>query len=109
MKSVKNIVIALALVIVNSHLVAGNGGSSNINSVMNSVKENISFSSNKSGEAKKVTFTFTVDEIGKVNAVSAKVENKQERAALEAQFTKLTFAKLAQGVTYSIDVNFINY
>jgi hypothetical protein len=106
MKTLKNIIAALALVVVSSNMIAGNKPSSNL---VNEIKNNVTYTSVKSGESKKVTFTFTVNELGKVNAVAAKVENKDERAALETQFAKLTFAKLAQGVTYSIDVNFINY
>ena len=109
MKALKNIIAVLALVIVSSNVFAGNTPSSNIASMMNNIKNNISFNSNKSGETKKVTFAFTVNELGKVNAVAAKIENLQERQALEAQFSKLTFNKLIQGVTYNIDVNFINY
>ena len=41
--------------------------------------------------------------------VAAKVENLEERQVLEAQFSKLSFNKLAPNVTYNLDVNFINY
>jgi hypothetical protein len=109
MKTLKNIIAVLALVIVSSNAVAGNGPTSKLTSLMNEVKSKITFNSSKSGNAKKVNFTFTVNELGKVNAVAAKVENMEERQALETQFSKLSFAKLAQGVTYTMDVNFINY
>ncbi len=109
MKTLKNIIAVLAVVIISSNAVAGNGGSSKLTSLMNEVKSKISFNSSKSGNAKKVSFTFTVNELGKVNAVAAKVENLEERQALETQFSKLSFNKLSPNVTYNLDVNFINY
>jgi hypothetical protein len=109
MKTVKNIIAVLALVIISSNAFAGNGPTSKIASVLAEVKNTISFNSPKSGNSKKVNFTFTVNAAGKVDAVVAKVENTQERQVLESQFAKLSFPKLAQGVTYNMDVNFINY
>jgi hypothetical protein len=109
MKTLKNILAAFTLVILSSTAFAGNGGASELTALMSNVKSHFSSVSHKSGEAKKVTFTFTVNEKGNVNAVSANVSNTEDRKALETQFSKLTFAKLAQGVTYSMDINFINY
>lgn len=109
MKTVKQIIAVLALVIVSGRLMAGNGPATTNAAMLSAIKNHISYTPAKSGEVKKVTFTFTVNESGKVNAVSANIETKQERKALEEQFAKLTFDGLTQGVTYSIAVNFINY
>lgn len=109
MKAIKHIITVLALLVVSGRLMAGNTPSAVNTSVLSVIKSNISYTPAKSGEIKKVTFTFTVNESGKVNAVSANAETIQERKELEAQFAKLTFNHLAQGVTYSIAVNFINY
>lgn len=109
MKTVKQMIAALALVVVSSNLIATNAPTLNTNAMVNEIKNNVTYTAAKSGEVKKVTFTFTVNETGKVNAVAASVNNTEERQTLEAQFSKLTFAKLAQGITYNITVNFINY
>jgi hypothetical protein len=109
MKTVKNIIAAVALVIVSANAFAGNGPTSKIASLMREVKSKISLETSKNNAGKKVNFTFTVNAAGNVDAVMAKVENLQDRQILEAQFAKMNFPKLAQGVTYNMDVNFINY
>jgi hypothetical protein len=109
MKTVKLIITVIALVLVSSTTFAGNGPTSKIATLMREVSNKISFESPKNSNSKKVNFTFTVNAKGNVDAVIAKVENLHDRQVLEAQFAKLNFPKLAQGVTYNMDVNFINY
>ncbi len=109
MKTVKQMIAALALVVVSSNMIATNAPTLNTNAMVNEIKNNVTYTAAKSGEVRKVTFTFTVNENGKVNAVAANVNNTEERQTLETQFSKLTFGKLAQGITYNITVNFINY
>jgi hypothetical protein len=109
MKTVKSIIAAVALVIVSSSAFAGNGPVSKVVNAINDVKNRISFDAPKGNNGKKVNFTFTVNATGKVDAVIAKVENLQERQAFESQFAQMSFPKLAQGVTYTMDVNFVNY
>jgi hypothetical protein len=111
MKTVKYIIFAIAFIFLSFNGVAGNTptGSGNTN-IFSIIKNHISYTNtSKSGKTQKVTFTFTVNEKGNVDAVAAKVENLQERKSLETQFSKLNFAGLTQGTTYSIDVNFVNY
>ncbi len=109
MKTLTSILAAIVLSLLSVNAVAGNGGSTDIRSFVNGIQKASILKSEKSGDVKKVNFTFTVNELGKVNAVSADLKNKTEREALEAQFSKLQFTTLAQGVTYTLAINFINY
>lgn len=109
MKTLKSIIVVIALSLVTINATAGNGGSSALRSLVSNVQKKGIIKTAKSGEVKKVTFTFTVNDKGEVNAVSANLDNTTERKALEEQFSKLSFQQLAQGVTYTMDINFINY
>lgn len=110
MKTVNYIFAVLTFAFISLNSLAGNTPSSGINtSIINEIKNHVSLGTTKSGEMQKVTFTFTVNDNGNVNAVAAKVENKARRQALEAQFAKLSFKGLSADTTYNIDVNFINY
>ncbi len=110
MKTLKSIFAVVALSLLSVNALAGNGGSTSIRSFVSNIqKSNVLKSSAKSGEVKKVTFTFTVNEKGNVNAVSANLNAGEERQTLETQFSKLNFANLVQGTTYTMDINFINY
>lgn len=109
MKTLTSLFTLLALSLISLTLSAGNGGATNVRSLVSDLQKANTLKHTKSGAVRKVTFTFTVNENGKVNAVSANVTSTEDRKALEKQFSQLTFNQLAQGVTYTIDVNFINY
>lgn len=109
MKTLHSFLILTVFSFISMSVFAGNGGSSNIHSLISDLQKTNTLKPSKSGAVRKVTFTFTVNETGKVNAVSANIKSIEERKALEAQFTRLNFSQLAQGVTYTIDVNFICY
>lgn len=110
MKILKSIITVVALSLLSVNALAGNGGSTSIRSFVSNIqKSNVLKGNAKSGEVKKVTFTFTVNEKGNVNAVSANLNTGEERQTLETQFSKLNFANLTQGTTYTMDINFIKY
>jgi hypothetical protein len=60
-------------------------------------------------DGQKVSFSFVVNETGKVTEVSAKIKDAEARRDLEAQFMKLTFASLEPCVRHGVEINFILY
>lgn len=109
MKTVKNIIAVVAFSLLSINAIASNHSGKSVNSITNEIQNNISITTNKSGSALKVDFTFTVDKAGKVNAVATNVNEKNLRSDLEQQFLKLSFSGLKEGLTYTVSVNFLNY
>ncbi len=54
----------------------------------------------------KVEVIFTTSENGNVNFVLAKTDDKEAKAEIEKQFSKLTLNKLKANVAYSVVLNF---
>ncbi len=54
----------------------------------------------------KVEVVFTTSENGNVDFVLAKTDNKEVKAEIEKQFSKLNLSKLKANVAYSVVLNF---
>lgn len=57
-------------------------------------------------QEQKVEVVFTTSENGNVNFVLAKTDNREVKAEIEKQFSKLNLNKLKANVAYSIVLNF---
>ena len=57
-------------------------------------------------QEQKVEVVFTTSENGNVDFVLAKTDNKEVKAEIEKQFSKLNLNKLKANVAYSIVLNF---
>lgn len=106
MKTVKMIIASLAFSLLSTSTIAGNTPTRSANTIAKEVQNVLGANTNAMGNVKKVSFSFTVNENGQVNAVASNVKEIGLRQNLENQFLKLNFKQLQAGVTYSIDVNF---
>lgn len=57
-------------------------------------------------QQQKIEVVFTTAENGNVNFVFAKTDNKEAKAEIEKQFSKLNLNKLKANVAYSVVLNF---
>ncbi len=107
MKTVKMIIASLAFGLLSTSAIAGNTPTRSTHTIAKEVQHVLGANINVMGNTKKVSFSFTVNENGQVNAVASNVKEMGLRQNLESQFLKLNFKQLQTGITYSIDVNFI--
>lgn len=99
----------VALTLGSFFLHANNGGKEGSVETEKTIKEHVKFPKlilPVQEQHQKVEVIFTTAENGNVNFVLAKTDNKEVKAEIEKQFSKLTLNKLKANVAYSIVLNF---
>jgi hypothetical protein len=100
---------ALVVLTLGSFLLQANNGSDVSVETGKTIREHIKFPKfilPVQHQEQKVEVVFTTSENGNVNFVLAKTDNKDVKAEIEKQFSKLNLNKLKANVAYSIVLNF---
>ncbi len=101
-----SLVIALTL---GSFLVKATNGNEVAIETEKTIKEHVKFPKlilPVKHQEQKVEVVFTTSENGNVDFVLAKTDNKEVKAEIEKQFSKLNLNKLKANVAYSVVLNF---
>lgn len=100
---------ALVALTLGSFLLNANTGNDIATETEKTIKEHVKFPKlilPLQQQFQKVEVVFTTTENGNVDFVLAKTDNKEVKAEIEKQFSKLNLNKLKANVAYSIVLNF---
>ncbi len=99
---------ALVALTLGSLLLKANNGNEIAVATEKTIKEHVKFPKLilPIQKEQRIEVLFTTSENGNVNFVLAKTDNKEAKAEIEKQFSKLNLNKLKANVAYSVVLNF---